>query len=106
MNILTVFLITLFLSANLFSQTRIISGQVADSLTKENLISANVILKNLSTFERSGTTTDKNGVFRFEGIKNGRYNLIVSYVGYKTFQTDIEIKNRSIDLRENFIISN
>ena len=100
MNILTVFLITLFLSANLFSQTRIISGQVADSLTKENLISANVILKNLSTFERSGTTTDKNGVFRFEGIKNGRYNLIVSYVGYKTFQTDIEIKNRSIDLEK------
>ena len=100
MNILTVFLITLFLSANLFSQTRIISGQVADSLTKENLISANVILKNLSTFEESGTTTDNNGVFRFEGIKNGKYNLIISYVGYKTFQTDIEIKNRSIDLEK------
>ena len=100
MKIITVFLITFFLNTNLFSQTRIISGQVADSLTKENLISANVILKNLSTLEGSGTTTDKNGVFRFEGIKNGKYNLIISYVGYKTFQTNIEIKNRSIDLEK------
>ena len=100
MKIITVFLITLFLSANLFSQTRIISGQVADSLTKENLISANVILKYISTSEEQGTTTDKNGIFRFEGIKNGKYNLIISYVGYKTFQTDIEIKNRSIDLEK------
>ena len=93
-------LMSLFFSINLYSQTHILSGQVADSLTKENLISANVILKNFSNSDEYGTTTDKNGVFRFEGIKRGKYNLKISYVGYKTFQTKIEIKNKSIDLEK------
>jgi hypothetical protein len=45
---------------------------------------ANVILRLLpDSTQVSGTVTDKNGAFRFNGVKPGRYSIQVSFIGFR-----------------------
>ena len=37
------------------------------------------------------TVTDENGNFRFENIKKGTYTLEATYLGFKTYSTDIKV---------------
>ena len=68
-----------------FSQSNI-TGKITDE--KGNaLIGANVILEN--TFY--GTSTSLEGKFRFIDVKNGDYNLLVSYLGYNEFRKKISV---------------
>ncbi len=61
-----------------FSQTGTLSGNVADSETKEPLIGATITL--VGTYE--GALADQNGRFRLSAVKPGDYSVKVSYVGY------------------------
>ena len=67
----------------------IISGKITNEL-KEPIAYANVYLKD--TFD--GTSTDINGEFTFETYESGMQILVVSYVGYKSYEVenDISIK--------------
>ncbi len=56
-----------------------IRGVVRDAKTHEKLFGANVILPE----ENRGTITDVEGRFSLHEVKVGRYNLQVSFVGYK-----------------------
>ena len=42
-----------------------------------------------------GAVTDDNGRFSFEGLKNGRYLLKISFVGYKNSLTPLDIDSKS-----------
>ena len=75
---------TIIILRNEFSSTTI-SGRVVDSETGEALSFANVFIDN-STI---GSATDVNGYFEIENVPAISFNLVSSYVGYKTKTTII-----------------
>lgn len=91
-------LLILLFSSQLTAQSSFITGRVIDSITKEALSSANVLLYRLPDSTMTGTTTGRNGRFRIENLNSGLYALSVKYLGYKTHTINFEIANRSIDL--------
>ncbi len=71
-----------------FSQNATLRGQVVDEETKEPIIGAAV---------RAGSTgnvTDFDGNFTLS-VKAGNYRVIVSMVGYESFETDVDVKTES-----------
>jgi len=68
------------LSVNIENEDGLLSGQVLDGETKEPLAGANVILASTN----SGTVTNINGEFSMEVGANDTYEVLISYVGYKT----------------------
>ena len=60
------------------NQTQTIRGKIVDADTNRPLIGANIIL-NPSAI---GTATDTLGLFRMPDIPVGRYQALVSYIGY------------------------
>jgi len=61
-----------------------VKGKILDKQTDEALQFVNVTLKNDAGKMVKGVITDAVGYFSFSGLKDGRYELQVSYVGYKT----------------------
>jgi hypothetical protein len=60
-----------------------------DNLTKDEMVSAKVFI--LETSFR--TMTDIYGTYKLENIPVGTYEIEVTYTGYKTFTTQVEIKS-------------
>jgi len=83
-------------------------GNVVNINDKKPLDNANVFITN-TTF---GCHTTADGAFRLNGVSNGRYELVVSMVGYTSFRQpfivndsnitfkNIELIPRTIELRE------
>ncbi len=65
-----------------------INGVVFDKQTGETLGSVNVFLEHTSI----GASTDLDGNFTISGVSSGKYNLIVTMVGYKPFEKVIDIE--------------
>jgi len=63
-----------------------ISGTV-NSNNNQPLIGANVYLNGTTI----GTATNNNGEFTIKNIKEGNYELCVSYLGYKRYRTQISL---------------
>ncbi len=95
---IVVFLIGIFSAQNLLAQHYSIYGYINDAVKKEALISATVQVRSGSRLV-GGVITDTKGKFVISELPNGSYNLIVSYVGYKTYKTNFEISNKSIDFK-------
>lgn len=66
---------------------------VLDSLDGKPMIGANVKLTGLIDTTAFGAVSNKRGYFHFDKIKNGKYTVNISYVGYKQFTKDIEIND-------------
>lgn len=49
-------------------------------------------------------TTDKDGHYAFHDLPNGRYRLIATARGYQSQEREIEIKDPSVDLYEDFLL--
>lgn len=64
---------------NLYSQLFFVRGIVKDKTTGEVLSFANIRLMNTGT----GTAANSNGEFELR-LKEGKYTLIISYIGYKS----------------------
>lgn len=80
-----------------FSYAQKITGSVVSQSNQEPLGFAHVFLNNLS----KGTNSDEHGYFEIKDLKAGRYELVVSYIGYETFVQTIEIegdRNLKIEL--------
>ncbi|WP_299048114.1 TonB-dependent receptor [uncultured Polaribacter sp.] len=80
-------LIFLLFSSSLLSQT--ITGKVTDNL--DVIPFANVVLKQQKTIV-TGTTTSDDGLFDLK-ITPGSYTLEISFLGYKTYTKDINVKS-------------
>jgi len=63
-----------------FTQSGTITGTVKDKKTGETIVGANVVIQGTST----GSSTDLNGQFTLTNLKRGSYNLIISFISYKT----------------------
>ena len=99
-------LIIIFNTNNLFSQLRII-GNVKSASDKKLLSGVSVYLSNTSI----GTTTNENGDFVLTNIPDGKFQLVVSIIGFETFTQqlnnklanqviNVELKQKTTDLPE------
>ncbi|MCB0754503.1 MAG: TonB-dependent receptor plug domain-containing protein, partial [Flavobacteriales bacterium] len=80
------------ISVSVFGQSASISGKVTDGT--DIIPFANVALVGTSY----GSVSDENGRFEIKNIPNGKYQLQVSSVGFRSYKKDIELTGRSIDL--------
>ena len=110
---LSVFLVTLFLSATAFSQNGKISGKVLDGNTGEALPFVNVLIEGTTL----GAATDIDGYFSIIGIRPGNFNVRASAIGYNsqtvqgvrvsidlTTEVNFELMETSIELKEEVIV--
>ena len=88
--ITAIIIIAVLMPLNLLAQFSI-SGNVIDKENHEVLIGAHVSLKELNLI----TVTDNNGNFKFENIKKGTYTLKATYLGFKTYSTDVKVTKDS-----------
>ena len=84
---LIIFLFTIT-SLQIYSQG-ILRGTITDSLSNSELVGANVFLLGTSI----GAATDIEGTYYISSIPEGNYKLKVSYIGYKSKEIDVVIKN-------------
>jgi len=88
-NFLSVFTL-LFLSIASFSQTANIEGKITDN-KQQALFGVNVIIEN----QAIGTQTEKDGRFTLNNVPEGEHKIIISYLGYKTKELEIEVSSTS-----------
>ncbi len=80
------------------AQYWVIKGAVLDSTEQKALKQATVILLNEADSTIKVRSTDENGNFRITSVVNGNYQLAIRFVGFKTFQVGLEVKDKSTDL--------
>lgn len=76
------------IATDLFPQAATISGFVTDASNDNALIGANVFLEDLPL----GASTNERGYFAIHPVKPGEYVLICSYLGYQTFEKEMEVQ--------------
>ncbi len=76
------------------AQVNSIAGAVRDSLSQEPLPYVNVFFANTSI----GTSTNSNGEFILSGFSSGKYDLTISFVGYKTQQYSFDFSESTFKL--------
>ncbi len=75
-----------------------IEGYVKDAQANTSLPAANIILLGTSL----GAATDVEGKYVIRNIPPGSYNIRATYIGYESFQVEIEVKdNQKIELNFN-----
>ena len=85
------FLLFFFSVSTLFSQNSTITGLLKDE-SNSPLSFVNVLLFEKDAAEPfKGATTDENGRFRIENIKDGSYKIKFSFVGFLATEKDIEL---------------
>lgn len=77
-----------------------ISGTISDSGTKEGVEFATVALVTADGKTVDGTICDDKGRFTLNKIAEGKYQVVISFVGYETKTIDVEITDRkdNVDL--------
>lgn len=73
-----------------------IAGQLSDKEASEPIPFANVLIKGTTI----GTTTDMDGNFYINGLEEGNYTLVFSFVGYQT----LELSNVTVTAGESIEI--
>ena len=68
--------------------TGVLAGTVADADTQEPLPGANVVVVGTD----QGTSTDSDGTFRLPDLAEGQYDVRVTFVGYQSMTTDVNIR--------------
>ncbi len=92
--ILRLLFINLFLFNHLGFAAQI-RGVVVDATSHEPLPSASVVIENSDL----GTTTNLDGYFFITGLNEGKYNIIVSYLGYFPLQQEVVVEDLKSPLR-------
>lgn len=77
-----------------------ITGTVIDKNLQEPIPYVTVAIKTLSGEIITGGVTDDDGKFSISEIPEGKSRVSIQYIGYKTYETEIEItrKDRNVDL--------
>ena len=64
-----------------------VKGKILDKANDEPLGFVNVVINQAGENKMvKGAITDEQGNFHFEGLANGNYDLVVTFVGYKTLK--------------------
>ncbi len=86
------FFVAIFLAAPLLMAQYKLSGTIKDSDTKELIKNASIYFSDL----KKNTTTDQNGSYTFNNLKEGKYFVEISHSNYSTFLASIDVKNDTI----------
>ncbi len=98
MKIVIAFFSFILFAAPLAAQGLNIQGRVVDE-EGTALANANIILLRLpDSTTAGGTVTGKDGRFLFDNLRNGRYVLKISFVGYTSLMRDIPLRGQSASL--------
>jgi hypothetical protein len=90
--IISNFILASFFSLTIaYSQSYSVSGKVTDRITGMPLQNTNVYINNSS----KGTITNSDGYFSISSLVPGKYELVVSYIGFQTVVKSIEITNEN-----------
>ncbi|MDB4903080.1 MAG: hypothetical protein JWQ63_2361 [Mucilaginibacter sp.] len=73
-----------------------ISGRVLNGVDKKAVLNASVFLSNATI----GTKTDADGDFTLQNVKPGKYDLVVSIIGFYTYHQTIVVNNSSLNLMD------
>ncbi|MCQ2347403.1 MAG: TonB-dependent receptor [Paludibacteraceae bacterium] len=77
----------------------LITGKVMDETSRQPIDFANVSLfRQGETTPLAGTTTDENGKFSLSGMKNGKYVLKVSFLGYDEANKDVTLAGKEVNV--------
>ncbi len=99
MRFITLLLALTFSITSALAQDLGIQGRVMTSEGKAPLPNANLILQHLpDSSTAGGMVTTRDGRFRFENLRGGRYVLKVSYLGYSTVVKDVALRGQSVNL--------
>lgn len=93
MKFLLAFLTLLLVTIAAYSQ-RTIKGRITSLATGKSIPGSSVFLSNTSI----GTVTDSAGGFQLANLPPGRYDLVVSSIGYKTYSTTITAEQLPMEL--------
>jgi hypothetical protein len=88
--VFTILLTTL--TALAFAQTKI-SGKVTDE-QGEAVPGANIVIRD--TYD--GVSAGADGTFSFTTTERGRQTLVVSFISYKTFEQEIDLQGKEIEI--------
>lgn len=84
------FAILLVTSVTGWAQNGTISGTVVDAKSNETIVGANVVIEGTAV----GSATDPDGKFDILNVKPGVYNIVVSFVTFKTqVITDVVVES-------------
>ena len=90
--IILVFLFSM--SNSIFSS--VVRGRISDSSSKEELVGAKILIKELKT----GVISGLDGTYIVKNVPAGNYTIVCSFIGYQTIETKISVKeteSRPID---------
>ncbi|WP_081211502.1 outer membrane beta-barrel family protein [Salegentibacter sediminis] len=94
-------IIALFSSAISLANNEVfgnITGEVIDEELKEPIPYATVVINDMEGNLISGNTSDGDGSFVIEKLPAGKYMLQVQFMGYKTFNREIDINSRNSNI--------
>ena len=93
------FILCCLLTTKVFAQNHRLSAKVLSATNNEPIGYAAVLLtEQLDSTKRNGALTSHNGDFLLKGLKNGKYLLKISALGYKAMVKPIEINAKDLDL--------
>ncbi|MBO0359341.1 TonB-dependent receptor [Hymenobacter sp. BT186] len=80
-------------------QTSSISGRILDGANQSPLIGANVLVRSLAADStKNGAAADTEGNFTVSGLKTGRYELTISFLGYQTVKRQLTLTSQPLAL--------
>ena len=92
-------ILAMVFSVGLHAQTTHVSGRVTDARKRPM---QGVSISILDTYD--GVTTDSSGSFRFSTTESGKWQIVVSFTGFKDWAQEIELKGTevvvAVELRE------
>lgn len=92
--VLAIILFTISNGTSVLAQNGSIRGLITDRATNEKIPYANIVAVFKSdTGSPKGTVSDKDGMFGIDNLPYGNYNIVISFIGYKSDT----IKNIGID---------
>jgi len=99
-------LLQLFFIGSLTAQSfGTLEGHITDAISGENMIFATVMLSQEEQI-KYGTETNLDGIYKFEKIVPGAYDLKVQYIGYAPMEKIILIEPKSLLSEHNGKIEN
>ncbi|ADY53645.1 TonB-dependent receptor [Pseudopedobacter saltans DSM 12145] len=84
-------LIAFFTPIFLFAQESVLTGKITDASSSDVMVGASVTLKDYNVT----TQTNGSGGFTFKNLKNGRYLLQVSYIGFKPLEKVVQVNGNT-----------
>lgn len=94
---MTLFLLSAFCFSYLFAQEYDVKGFVKDENNK-SLSYVTVALSDLDSILIKGAVTDSTGHYALHGVKNGNYLFTVKCMGFDTYSTLVEMKDKNVEM--------